>query len=50
MIHLLREESVEKVITLYPDTENIPVENIKTMNKLGRVQLIHKRNEIIGKN
>lgn len=50
MIHILREESVEKAINLYPDTEKIPQENIRTMNRIGRAELTRKRNEIIGKN
>lgn len=50
MIHILREESVEKAINSHSDTENIPLENIKTMNGIGREALILKRNEIIGKN
>lgn len=50
MIHILREDSLEKVINLHPNTENIPQENIKTMNRIGREELIRKRNEIIGKN
>jgi uncharacterized protein len=50
MIHILREDSLEKVINLHPNTENIPQENIKTMNRIGTEELIRKRNEIIGKN
>ncbi len=50
MIHILRENSVEKAIALHPDIENIPAENIKTMQTIGIKDLTKKRNEIIGKN
>ncbi len=50
MIHILRENSVEKAIASHPNTEKIPHENIKTMNAIGAETLISKRNEIIGKN
>lgn len=35
MFHLLREESVEKAVTTYPDVADIPERNIVTMNNLG---------------
>ncbi len=35
MLHLLREDSVEKAVTTYPDVADIPEKNIETMNKLG---------------
>lgn len=35
MLHLLREESIEKAIAYYGNTEEIPEKNIATMNKLG---------------
>ncbi|MBA2653137.1 MAG: DUF1415 domain-containing protein [Tatlockia sp.] len=35
MLHLLREDSVEKAIAFYGDTEKIPEANIKTMHQLG---------------
>ena len=35
MLHLLREDSVEKAVTTYPDVTDIPEKNIATMNKLG---------------
>lgn len=50
MIHLLRAESVERAIAAHPDTAQIPVENIKMMNRIGHEQLIKQNNEIIGKN
>ena len=35
MIHLLREDSLDKAIEYYGDTETIPQNNIATMRKLG---------------
>lgn len=35
MLHLLREQSVEKAVTTYPDVADIPEKNIETMNRLG---------------
>lgn len=35
MLHLLREDSLEKAIGDYPDVENIPERNIALMNELG---------------
>jgi hypothetical protein len=35
MIHLLREDSVEKAIAAYGDTDKIPEQNIETMHQLG---------------
>lgn len=35
MIHLLREEQLDKAITAYGDTSTIPEKNIKTMRELG---------------
>lgn len=35
MLHILREEDVEKAIAYYGDTTKIPENNIATMNKLG---------------
>jgi len=35
MLHLLREESLEKAIASYPDPENIPQRNIDLTRKLG---------------
>jgi len=50
MIHLLREESVEKAIALHPDTAQIPEQNIMKMNQIGKERLTKQRNEIIRKN
>lgn len=35
MLHILREESVEKAIDSHPDTDLIPDENIQKLNELG---------------
>ena len=35
MLHLLREDSVEKAVTTYPDVADIPEKNIETLNRLG---------------
>lgn len=39
MLHLLREESVEKAIEYYGDTEQIPVNNITNLRKLGLTEI-----------
>ena len=39
MLHLLRENSLEKVIANYPDVDQIPARNIELMNNLGRDEL-----------
>jgi len=35
MLHILREASLEKALKKHPNPENIPLKNIKTLNKLG---------------
>jgi len=39
MLHLIREESLERVITDYPDVDQIPERNIELMNRLGQDKL-----------
>lgn len=39
MLHLLREESLERVIAGYPGTELIPGQNIELMNRLGAEEM-----------
>lgn len=39
LLHLLREESLERVIADYPDTDQIPAHNIELMNRLGQDKL-----------
>lgn len=35
MLHLLREDSVERALETYPDADKIPERNIETMRRLG---------------
>ncbi len=39
MLHLIREESLERVIADYPDVDKIPTRNIALMNSLGQDKL-----------
>jgi len=39
MLHLLREESLEKAIASHPDVDTIPPRNIELMNEMGREKL-----------
>jgi hypothetical protein len=39
LLHVLREESLERAIAEYPDVEQIPERNIKLMNSMGEEQL-----------
>lgn len=39
MLHLIREESLERVIADYPDVDQIPLRNIALMNELGQGKL-----------
>ena len=39
MLHLLREESLERAIANYPDVDQIPEGNIRLMNSLGTDKL-----------
>ncbi len=39
LLHLLREESLERAIAEYPDVEQIPERNIALMNRLGEHRL-----------
>lgn len=40
MLHLLREESLERAIASYPEVEQIPRRNIELMQKLGETELL----------
>lgn len=42
MLHLLREESLERAIASYPGTELIPEQNIELMNRLGADHMRHR--------
>ena len=39
MLHILREESLERAIASHPDIDDVPVQNIRQMNALGRKRL-----------
>lgn len=39
VLHLLREDSLERAIASYPDVDNIPKRNIALMNELGATKL-----------
>lgn len=39
MLHILREESLERAIASYPDVDQIPKRNIEYMNRIGRDHL-----------
>ena len=39
MLHILREDSLERAIVNYPDVEQIPIRNIELMNSLGQDQM-----------
>ena len=39
VLHLLREDSLERAIEAYPDADQIPVRNIALMNRMGKSKL-----------
>ena len=39
MLHILREESLERVIAGYPDIDQVPVRNVTLMNDMGKNKL-----------
>jgi hypothetical protein len=39
VLHLIREESLDRVIAAFPDVDQIPSRNIELMNSLGRKKL-----------
>jgi len=39
MLHLIREESLERAIVSYPDVDNIPERNKKLMESLGEIKM-----------
>lgn len=43
MLHLLREESVEKAIDTHPDVAGVPARNVAYLNQLGRETVITKQ-------
>lgn len=40
ILHILREESLDWAIAQHPDTDQIPLDNIALMNKLGRAHML----------
>ena len=44
MLHLIREESVEKARTFYPDIEGIPDRNIEKLRELGTEEILRISN------
>ena len=47
MIHIIKEESVEKARASYPNIHQIPQTNIATMNRIGALELLKKYQVII---
>ncbi|EED31371.1 conserved hypothetical protein [gamma proteobacterium NOR5-3] len=39
MLHLLREDSVERAVAGHPDIDSVPLTNINTLNELGKETL-----------
>ncbi len=39
LLHILREESVDRAVRAYPDIEQIPARNIELLNRLGKSKL-----------
>lgn len=39
ILHLIREASLERAVTHYPDSDQIPERNIALMNRMGRAQM-----------
>ena len=39
LLHILREDSLERAIATFPDVDQIPLRNIQLMNRLGRKKL-----------
>lgn len=46
MLHILREDSVERAIEAFPEVGDIPAQNIETMNTLGTVKLKQMLHEL----
>ena len=39
LLHLIREESLERAISQHPDIDQVPIQNMALMNSLGRTKL-----------
>lgn len=45
MLHVIREQSLERVIADYPDVSQIPVRNVELMRRLGKEALVAMMNQ-----
>jgi uncharacterized protein len=50
MLHLLREDSIDRAIEAFPEVGDIPAQNIETMKNLGFLQVKKMLDDITGKN
>ena len=50
MLHLLREDSIDRAIEAYPEVGDIPAQNIETMNNLGYLRVKKMLDDITGQN
>ena len=48
IIHILREDMMERVLRDFPNPENIPIENIKTLERIGAEELIIRLQRVKG--
>mgnify|MGYP000604227014 FL=1 len=46
MIHFLREEMMERVLGEFPDSEQIPQQNIQTLETIGRSEIERRWNSL----
>ena len=45
MLHVIREQSLERAIADYPDVDQIPVRNVELMRRLGKEKLVAMINQ-----
>lgn len=48
MLHLLREDSIDRAVEAFPEVGDIPARNIETMNNLGYIHVNKMLNDITG--
>jgi uncharacterized protein len=48
MLHLLREDSIDRAVEAFPEVGDIPAQNIETMNNLGYIHVNKMLNDITG--
>ena len=48
IIHILREDMLERVLRDFPNPENIPIDNIKTLEQIGTGELLSRLQQIKG--